>query len=332
MADEAASELQHRQKKHSAYFNSLVRLVPAKFYLPDDDEEKSNKFYKNRGKAAPKQIIKEASRKAKKKRLDPNQSKNVIDLQEQQETANDESDKSDSEDDGNNNSQGFSVEKVPSGKIADLRARLHERIELLQGKRRAIGDSDQHSKRPKKKMKSEIKSHKKKMNEISQNKQDQSNTNTARISSGKKVINDQGEIVFSKFDFMERGKNPKHGSKMRNYKNLIAKAETRKKKIEELKGQDVNKAKEMEERHAWKSAIEKAEGNKVKDDPKLLKKSLKRKEKLKTKSKKQWDARKDHQNKQMEDKQKRRQKNLKERAEAKKGKKGGKGKKHRPGF
>lgn len=324
MADELASELQKRLKEHSTYFNSLVRLVPAKFYLPDDEEEKSKKFYKNRGKSAPKQEIKEASRKAKKKRLDPSQTKDVVDLQEQGETVNDKSNESDSEDDDNNNSRGFSVEKVPSGKIADLRAKLHERIQALQGKRKPT--SEKHSNRPKKKMKSEIKSDKRKMNQIAQSKKDQSQKERNT------VTNDKGEVVFSKFDFMERSKNPKHGSKMRNYKNLIAKAETRQKKIEELKGKDESKARELAERHAWESAMEKAEGNKVKDDPKLLKKSLKRKEKMKAKSKKQWDTRKEQQNKQMEEKQKRRQKNLKERAEAKKGKKGGKGKKHRPGF
>lgn len=327
MADETASELQNRLKEHSTYFNSLVRLIPAKFYLPDDEEEKSNKYHKNRGKAAPKQEIKEASRKAKKKRLDPNHAKNVVELQEQPETVDNDSDGSDSEDDGNNNSRRFSVEKVPSGKISDLRARLHERLQVMQGKRKPT--SEKHSKRPMKKMKSEVKSDNKKMNEISQTKKDKASKDRRPLT-GSKVTNDQGEVVFSKFDFMERSKNPKHGSKARNYKNLIAKAETRQKKIEELKGTDANKARELVEKHAWRAALEKAEGNKIKDDPKLLKKSLKRKEKMKARSKKQWDERKDQQNKQMADKQKRRQKNLKERAEGKK-KKGGKGK-HKPGF
>jgi len=327
MADESDSELQNRLKDNSSYFNSLVRLIPAKFYLPDDEEEKGNKFYKNHGKKAPKQAIKDASKKAKKKRLDPNQAKNVVDLQEAGKAEGGDSDGSDSEDDGNNNTRGFSVEKVPSGKIADLRARLHERIEALQGKRKPT--SEKHTNRPKKRMKSEIKKEKKKLKDIAQSKKDK-NSNM-RSSTGSVVTNDQGEVVFSKFDFMERAKNPKHGSKMRNYKNLIAKAEQRQKKIEGLKDTDASKAKELVEKHAWQNALEKAEGHKIKDDPKLLKKSLKRKEKMKAKSKKQWDARKEQQKKQMEDKQKRRQKNLKERAEAKK-KKGGKGKKHRPGF
>lgn len=317
MADEVASELEKRLKEHSAYFNSLVKLVPAKFYLPDDEEEKFNKFHKNRGKSAPKQEVKEASKKAKKRRLDPTLPKTVVELQEQGENLSDDSDG-----DSNNNSRGFSVESVPSGKIADLRSRLHERIEALQGKRKAT--SEKQSKRPKKKAKSEIKNDKKKLNEIVQHKKEQLEKER------KTLTNDQGKVVFSKFDFVEKAKNPKHGSKMRNYKNLLAKAETRQKKIEELKGKDDSKVRELTERHAWETALEKAEGHKVKDDPRLLKKSLKRKEKMKAKSKRQWDERKEQQNKQIEDKQKKRQKNLKERADAKKGKKGGK--KHRPGF
>lgn len=329
MADEVDEELQQRLASHSDYFNSLVRLVPAKFYLPDDEEEKSGKFYKNRKKNAPKQAVKEATRKAKKRRLDPSQAKSVLDLQQEEASGTKSSDKSESEDEGDSKDKGFSVEKVPSGKIGDLRARLHERIQLLQGKRKASSLPKNHQERPKKKAKSEIKIEKKKLNEISQFKKDQ-NDNISAQSAGKKVVNEKGEVVFSKFDFMERNKKAKHGGKAREYKKLLAKAENRKKKLEELKGKDAGKAREVQEKQAWKSALEKAEGMKVKDDPKLLKKSLKRQEKQKEKSKMQWKDRKEQQQKQIEEKQKMRQKHLKERAESKKKK--GKGKKHRPGF
>ncbi|XP_031567448.1 ribosomal RNA-processing protein 14-C-like [Actinia tenebrosa] len=330
MADEVDEELQQRLASHSDYFNSLVRLVPAKFYLPDNEEEKSGKFYKNRKKNAPKQAVKEATRKAKKRRLDPNHAKSVVDLQEEEASGKKSSDKSESEDESDNNDEGFSVEKVPSGKIGDLRARLHERIQLLQGKRKT-SSFKKHQERPKKKAKSEIKIEKKKFSEISHFKKDQ-NDNISSQSAGNKVVNDKGEVVFSKFDFMERNKKAKHGGKARDYKKLLAKAENRKKKFEELKGKDAGKAREVQERRAWKSALEKAEGMKVKDDPKLLKKTLKRQEKQKQKSRMQWKDRKEQQQKQMEEGQKMRQKHLKERAESKKKKGKGKGKKHRPGF
>ena len=43
------------------------------------------------------------------------------------------------------------------------------------------------------------------------------------------------------------------------------------------------------DRHAWSAAMKRASGEKVLDDPKLLKKTLKREEKRKQKSTDKWD-------------------------------------------
>ncbi|EDO32548.1 predicted protein [Nematostella vectensis] len=330
MADEADLKIDERLASHSSYFNSLVQLVPTKFYLPDNDEEKGGKFYKNKGKQAPKQSVKESSRKAKKRRLDPEQPKSALDLQDGKANKRESSDSgNDSAEEEGDNDGGFSVEKVASGKISDLRAKLHERIEMLQLKRKS---SEKHTDRPKKKSKSEIKADKNKKHETSRKINEQHEKKPNR------VLNDKGEVVFSKFDFMERTKEKgvTHGSKARNYKTLLAKAERRQKKLEDLAQENPSRAQELKERIAWRGALAKAEGVKQKDDPKLIKKSLKRREKQKEKSRKQWKSRIEHTQKQKEDRQKQRQKNLKERSLSKKGK-GMKGKpknpkKHKPGF
>lgn len=72
-----------------------------------------------------------------------------------------------------------------------------------------------------------------------------------------------------------------------------------------------------------------ASGEKVKDDPKLLKKTLKREQKQKEKSGREWVDRKHTVQKGIQDRQKKRQDNLQARKDSKKAGKNGK---KRPGF
>ena len=111
----------------------------------------------------------------------------------------------------------------------------------------------------------------------------------------------------------------------------MEKAEDRKKKLQELKKTDGEKAKEIVQKEAWRKALGKSEGLKQKDDPAMLRKSLKRKEKLKSKRQREWKGRVDNEAKQIKERQQQRQKNIKERIENKKKKKMKKGGRT-PGF
>lgn len=113
---------------------------------------------------------------------------------------------------------------------------------------------------------------------------------------------------------------------------------TEKKRLR-LAGLDDEKRADIEEKEMWLSAKKRAHGEKVRDDTSLLKKTLKRKEKAKKKSEKEWSERKEGVAKAQHMKQKKREENLRKRKEEKggkgKGKSGGpkKGaKKSRPGF
>ncbi|KAK5201105.1 hypothetical protein LTR16_003811 [Cryomyces antarcticus] len=108
-----------------------------------------------------------------------------------------------------------------------------------------------------------------------------------------------------------------------------------------LAGLDDAKRADIAEKDLWLNAKKRAHGERVRDDTSLLKKTLKRKEKAKGKSEREWDERIDGVKKGQEIRQKQREANLAKRKEEKgmkgkgaskgKGKMGKKGK-GRPGF
>ena len=100
------------------------------------------------------------------------------------------------------------------------------------------------------------------------------------------------------------------------------KAEQEKLLIQEIK--DTEEGQELLQKLKWNKALLKAQGEKIKDDPALLKKVLKRKQKKKQKSAKSWEERKKKQQDDQKMRQKRRSENIREKIEARKDKKMGK--------
>ncbi|CAA7263382.1 unnamed protein product [Cyclocybe aegerita] len=78
-----AAALRASLEKHNETFESLLKLIPAQYYIVNDDtEEAASKYQKHSKKLkAPKQAIKEASKKAKREKLDPANHKSIIDIQ-----------------------------------------------------------------------------------------------------------------------------------------------------------------------------------------------------------------------------------------------------------
>ncbi|OSD01056.1 SURF6-domain-containing protein [Trametes coccinea BRFM310] len=165
--------LQESLEKHNEAFESLLKLIPAKYYLvPDDvDEQLASKYMKNSKKQkAPKQAIKEASKKAKKEKLDPANNKTILDIQSEalaartqdatsrkRKSRDDHSEHSDSDGDDDqhhhsadeDDEHGMDIDMdappVPmpeSGGIEALREKLHARMAQLRnkGKGRQYGE------------------------------------------------------------------------------------------------------------------------------------------------------------------------------------------------
>ena len=99
-----------------------------------------------------------------------------------------------------------------------------------------------------------------------------------------------------------------------------------------LSGLDEEKKQNIDEKDMWMNARKRAHGERVKDDTSLLKKALKRQEKQKRRSEKDWDTRVEGVRSAQEAKQKKRTNNLQKRKDEKGTKKAGQKKVKRPGF
>ncbi|KAK3319824.1 surfeit locus protein 6-domain-containing protein [Cercophora scortea] len=107
-------------------------------------------------------------------------------------------------------------------------------------------------------------------------------------------------------------------------KTALLKFENQKKRLEAL---DDDKRKEVLEKETWLAARRRAEGEKVLDDESLLKKAVKRKEKSKKKSEREWKDRAKAVEDGIKGRQHKREENIRKRKEEK----GGKGKKKKSG-
>lgn len=118
-------------------------------------------------------------------------------------------------------------------------------------------------------------------------------------------------------------------------KTALLKVQNEKKRLAAL---DPEKRKEIEEKETWLTARRRAEGEKIRDDETLLKKAVKRQDRTKRKSEKEWKERKHAVDSGIKARQKKREENIRKRKEDKKlGKMGKKKsgptkKKNRPGF
>ena len=185
----------------------------------------------------------------------------------------------------------FSVENVRSGSLSELQERLKARITDFRRKRKAQEPEGQEvrkkeirlEKKDKKTKKKEIRKRKKQMEVMKQ---------AGKVSRERLPMETSGRgVIFSKIDVSAPTKDRNPVSKKKDYKKLLAKVETKQKTLAEVKEKDESRGEELQEKLNWQKAVDMAKGRKVKDDPKLLKKTVKRLEKKKLSSSKKWEHR-----------------------------------------
>lgn len=332
------------------FFKRMLDLVPATFYFDDVAKEKLSK-HNAPDPDAVKNVIKkpgmkrgneELSDKAKAKRakFDPDQMQTVTRVQgilnEQDNTEKETKTKKKKKRKigGDGDDSNMDVMRSSLEKMDDLHKRLQTKIDSMRAKRVGLKRKDaveaKRMKRRESKMKLKLKRQDEKRNAMATKKDGnhKGNAVTSLVNGetrprhaspppGKTIFNKEGKIVFSKFDFSEKKSKKSDGAANKNYKQILEKVQKDKKDLKDLKATgDFETAHSIESKAAWKKALLQAEGVKVKDNPELLKKSIKRKEKIKKKSEREWDDRKEKVDKRMKERQDKRQKNIKSKKQA----------------
>ncbi|CAI5702633.1 hypothetical protein KXD40_009443 [Peronospora effusa] len=287
-------------KAHDRFFCDTMENIPAAFYFPTDAEANwkktaPKKYHKNV--QAQKQL--ESSKKNLLKRA-----KFSLDAQQ----SNEERQKIIAAAEELEKKQQAQVKPFkPSaakeeGGLDGLRARLAVKIQAMReqrkaeektGKKRpsraeAVAEQRALKKRKTTANKSKVKAEKREQEaaakaegEAFAKKKAETTVDTASISYGSLLLDDG----------TEKDDKPKtrHGQSVRGIQNLLKKAERNAQRLEELKktegGDEKAKIK------GWDTALQQAAGNVVMDDPKLLRAKLKKKEKAKAKSSKEWKER-----------------------------------------
>ncbi|XP_078045191.1 surfeit locus protein 6 isoform X2 [Augochlora pura] len=213
-------------------------------------------------------------------------------------------------------------------KRANTFEELHAKLEGLRNVKR-LGYKD---KQLKKNLKNKMKKMSKREERIMQRKMVKTEQNATggpklkkddcdvpKIPRPKPVFNSEGKMVFSKFDFSEIGTKKKSPKNAKDPKKILLELKQKKEKLKEMEQLgETEKAQEMKEKQAWNSVLAKASGEKVKDDPGLLKRSISRKEQKKKHSAKKWESRLENVQKGIRERQEKRQENIMKRKKEKK--------------
>jgi hypothetical protein len=316
--NENKEQIMCKISENNSYFSSLIDLIPAKIYF-EGNEEMIEVMEKNKKVKFSDEMDLSVRAKHKRFKLDPNNNQKVSEIAQQF-----------------YNSKDFDLNNNKTKKSDDLKLKLNERIEKLKsirgGKQNAKNFRE--SKRERKKNNS-IRSSKQKgfiknkslNNEINQqnnesidtkNKKQKVNGSESNDKSDKlpKIYNRDGNLVFSKFDFVSPLVESDVNHKKKNKKSLnklLVKAKKEEQKLSHLEEMNPLAAKQMKDKKLWRNAIEKSEGIKVRDNSKLIEKSLTKKKKLKIKSNKQWNERKESLEKKMKSKEEKRKRNIDDR-------------------
>ncbi|XP_012253831.2 surfeit locus protein 6 homolog [Athalia rosae] len=236
----------------------------------------------------------------------------------------------DEEDDkaqGNINNDEFLAAMGTGTSRASTLIELHQKLEHLKGKR-----LDYKEKLMRKGLKNRLKKKSKKEQRLMQKKLAKTelaaaggtkakheNGEMPKFTKPKPIFNSEGKMVFSKFDFSAIGAKKVQPKEDKDPKKLLLKLEKQKQKINDLEQagkKDV--ADELKEKQAWKTVLAKASGEKIRDNPELLKKSVKKEEQKKKRSLKKWDSRLEGVQKALNEKQQKRQENIQKRKKEKK--------------
>lgn len=310
---------------HNAFFDHLVDMIPQKLYIAAKNEDSYNAKYQKGQHKENREARKAQMKAAKRAKFDPSLSETNVQAQKRLE--NDRN--------GAKKPLPLKQQKEESPKnaplpvdnksrIEALRAKLHAKIVEKGGQRPT--DPSVVSKRAarraeKQRRKEEAMKKKKSANTKVDGKTGGMTKYT--ISSGYESVDPAQDL--SNIDYGRlTGLNPEaphyknnkalaNLSSSKNLEKILADAEEKRKKLEELKRSGNEEDKEKLAKMQWSDTLKEASGERVKDDPAKIKNRLKRKATKKAKSQKAWKSRMEQTQQKMDERQKIRSHNIEKR-------------------
>jgi hypothetical protein len=305
-------------KAHDAFFGHIISMIPRDLYKPDEEaqDELNSRFFKHRQMPLGLSEKKAISQKKKEEKYGVKSSsadsEDDVEVDGNNDVEEEEDDDADGEDEG--------------GAPKTAQERIRARIAELEKARKGSGKKQ--LKRSAENLSKAQKREKAKPNQLPQKtpKQAELNENESRkrksisdealeqhlgMSLDDVVGNNEPNIEFNDvFDGKKKHEDSgKPGSKMRRLKRMLDDAESKRRRIEELKGQG-NEGKEQAMELLWGDALKDAVGAKSVTDTTKLRKAIKKREKSKEKSAREWQNRLDNVNQTKQARIEKREKNL----------------------
>ena len=373
-AMDAAPSYKASLLSHDDAFHTLLNLIPAKFYVPAEDTEVESKFQKNKRTKSEKQREAEErklqTKKAKRDKLDPDNVKTVdelradsrddidIDFEDDEEVEEmEDADESTSEEPPKETPEPHTQQQnTRSASIAELRERLHNKIQSLHNKRQQNSTSEAEAPSTKQEL---LEARRRQRGEMRDNRRRERKEARRQAKSGAKAVEAkpstasgssrsagllvhdpsssaanhpgplEGKLSFSHVTF-ETTQAPDTARKNKyalpsDPKAALATLEARKRKEEARiqalveRGEDATQLHEAaRENERWGKALAASEGVRIRDNVHHLKQNVKRREKSKERSAKSWNERRKAEQEAQAAKQKRRMENLAARRTGKK--------------
>ncbi|CAN6810067.1 unnamed protein product [Brassica oleracea] len=314
--------------QHAEFFDKLIELIPARFYLPDETEKKWFPGLSKAQKARAKRKTTENLKKARRDRLDPEKSSlTTLDLlkqkiEKEKKLSNVVADDGDGDDDDDSEEETDHNKKarIDSVTYEELRQRLHRKIDELKGGRGGSDRPRSHEKRKK------IVPNKRKRESSSVEE-----SKAADKGKGKMDVEEAAKDLT--FGYVKIDDDEEHGKDKKKRRVSKSRELERALKLEAAK-KDPERGEVIAKKHSWQAATSRAAGIKVHDDPKLLKQSIHKEKKRHEKNAEKWKERVEGQQKVRVEKQQKRSGNIAERIEQNKMRKIAKREKKllRPGF
>ncbi|KAL6508510.1 hypothetical protein OROHE_021643 [Orobanche hederae] len=282
---------------HTEFFDRLIELIPAKFYLPNDGPD-SKSWYQGLSKTA-KASLKQQSiqnlKSARRHRFDPDgEPSSTLHRLQQQLTSkaplpHGENPSNLEDDESPPNPVGTADDKDKSVTYEELRQKLRRKIELLRGNR---GEKKIYEKRV------NNDDNKRKRSEEKDGGDSEKGGNMDEDEDCEEII-EYGKVILGDED------EGKHVKKKKKKLPKVKELEIAKKKEEEKKENP-----SVAERESWKAATSRALGMKVHDDARLIKESMRKERRKKEKTAEKWKERVETQDKMKGERQRKRKDNI----------------------